>query len=84
MAGGGAPESETRRYRSLRDVLTNLKAIDAPKTLMFVSQGFFTDASATTSAAISEIGALASAARDQHLLAPAGENPTDVTRAEGR
>ena len=29
--------------RSLRDVLTNLKAVDAPKTLMLVSQGFLSD-----------------------------------------
>jgi hypothetical protein len=29
--------------RSLRDVLINLKTVDAPKTLMLVSQGFHSD-----------------------------------------
>jgi VWFA-related protein len=49
---------------NLREVLNSLKAIDGPKTLVYVSQGFFADRNRGDDAGrISELGTLASAAR---------------------
>jgi VWFA-related protein len=48
---------------SLREVLTSVRAIDAPKTLMLVSQGFVADRDRDDGGRISELGGLASAAR---------------------
>ena len=70
--------------RSLRDVLTKLKAVDAPKTLMFVSQGFFmrTPTRRPDRESIG-LGALAAAARTSIYAFRLEENPNDVTRPEG-
>ena len=69
--------------RSLRDVLTNLKAVDAPKTLMFVSQGFFADTQRDDQTRLTELGALAAAARTSIYAFRLDENQNDVTRAKG-
>jgi VWFA-related protein len=45
--------------RGLRDLLTGLKAMDAPKTLILISEGFVLDDVSVTT----EVGALAAAAR---------------------
>ena len=67
--------------RSLRDVLTNLKAVDAPKTLMLVSQGFFADLQHDDSTRLIEIASLASAARTSIYAFRLEDNPNDITRA---
>lgn len=69
--------------RSLRDVLTNLRAVDAPKTLLLVSQGFLTDNQRDDASRVSEIGGLAAAARTSIYAFRLDSNPTDVTRARG-
>jgi VWFA-related protein len=74
-------ESETT-LGNLREVLTSLKAIDAPKTLMFVSQGFYTDRERDDTGRISEIGGLASAARTSIYSLRMDDNYTDVSRSK--
>ena len=69
--------------RSLRDVLTNLKAVDAPKTLLLVSQGFLSDNQRDDVTRITEIGGLASAARTSIYAFRLESNPADVTRSRG-
>jgi hypothetical protein len=69
--------------RSLRDVLTNLRAVDAPKTLMLVSQGFLSDSQRDDTNRINELGALAAAARTSVYAFRLESNPNDVTRARG-
>lgn len=66
--------------RGLRDVLTNLKTVDAPKTLMLLSQGFFSDAQRDDIGQVAELAALAAAARTSIYAFRLEENPTDVTR----
>src|SRR5436853_116694 len=61
--------SETRQsgdftLNSLREVLTSIKAVEGPKTVLFVSQGFFSDRErGDDTGRINELGSLASAAR---------------------
>jgi VWFA-related protein len=69
--------------RGLRDVLTNLKAVDAPKTLLFVSQGFFSDAQRDDQTRLVELGALAAAARTSIYAFRLDENQNDVSRMRG-
>lgn len=69
--------------RSLRDVLTNLKAVDAPKTLLLVSQGFLADNQRDDATRITEISGLAAAARTSIYAFRLESNPADVTRARG-
>ena len=69
--------------RSLRDVLTNLRAVDAPKTLLLVSQGFLADNQRDDASRVSEIGGLAATARTSIYAFRLDSNPTDVTRARG-
>ena len=69
--------------RSLRDVLTNLKAVDAPKTLLLVSQGFLADNNRNDVTRVTEISALAAAARTSIYAFRLESNPADVTRARG-
>jgi len=69
--------------RSLRDVLANLRAVDAPKTLMLVSQGFLSDSQRDDTNRINEIGALAAAARTSVYAFRLESNANDVTRARG-
>ncbi len=69
--------------RSLRDVLTNLKAVDAPKTLLLVSQGFLADNQRDDVTRITEISGLAAAARTSIYAFRLESNPADVTRARG-
>ena len=69
--------------RSLRDVLTNLRAVDAPKTLLLVSQGFLADNQRDDASRVTEIGGLAAAARTSIYAFRLESNPTDVTRARG-
>ena len=67
--------------RSLHDVLTNLKAVDAPKTLMLVSQGFFADLQRDDGNRLTDLGALAAAARTSIYAFRLEENQNDVTRS---
>jgi VWFA-related protein len=67
---------------NLREVLTSLKTIDAPKTLVFLSQGFFTDREREDAGRISEIGALASSARTAIYSLRLDDNLSDVTRSK--
>jgi VWFA-related protein len=67
--------------RSLRDVLTNLKAVDAPKTLMLVSQGFYADMQRDDSSRLLELASLASAARTSIYAFRLEDNPNDITRS---
>jgi len=69
--------------RSLRDVLTNLKAVDAPKTLMLVSQGFLADSQHDDVSRLTDLGALAAAARTSIYAFRLEDNQNDVTRAKG-
>jgi VWFA-related protein len=61
--------SETRQsgdlaIRGLREVLTSLKAVEAPKTVLFFSQGFYADRERGDDIGrITELGGLAAAAR---------------------
>jgi VWFA-related protein len=67
---------------NLREVLTSLKQIDAPKTLIFVSQGFFTDRERDDVGRIVEIGALASSARTAIYSLRLDDSLADVTRSK--
>jgi VWFA-related protein len=67
---------------SLREVLTSLKAIDAPKTLVLISQGFFTDRERDDGGRISEIGTLASTARTAIYSLRLDDSLADVTRSK--
>jgi VWFA-related protein len=69
--------------RSLRDVLTNLKTVDAPKTLMLVSQGFLLDTQHDDATRLTELGALAAAARTSIYALQLEHNENDVTRSRG-
>ena len=69
--------------RSLRDVLTNLRTVDAPKTLLLVSQGFLADNQRDDASRVTEIGGLAAAARTSIYAFRLESNPTDVTRSRG-
>ncbi len=65
--------------RGLREVLASLKAVEGPKTVLFVSQGFFTDRErGEDTTRISEIGALASAAR-AHIYSLRMEDSNGIT-----
>jgi VWFA-related protein len=67
--------------RSLREVLVNLRAVDAPKTLLLVSQGFLADFERDDTTRITELGGLAAAARTSIYAFRLEENLYDVTRA---
>ena len=59
-----ARQAGATTLNGLRDVLASLKAIDGPKTIVFVSQGFFADRNRGDDVArLNEFGGLASAAR---------------------
>src|SRR4051812_50209177 len=59
-----ARQSGDAAMNGLKEVLASLKPVEGPKTVVFVSQGFFADRSrGDDTARINEIGSLASAAR---------------------
>ncbi len=59
-----ARHAEEATLVGLREVLTSLKAIEGPKTLVFVSQGFFIDRDrGDDTQRVNDLGTLASAAR---------------------
>ena len=64
-------------------MLTNLKAVDAPKTLMLVSQGFLSDTQRDDTNRINELGALAAAARTSVYAFRLEDHLNDVTRSRG-
>ena len=74
-------EAETT-LSNLREVLTSLKQIDAPKTMIFVSQGFFTDRERDDTGRVAEIGALSSAARTAIYSLRLDNSAADVTRSK--
>jgi VWFA-related protein len=78
VASGARQDADTT-MRSLRDVLTNLKAVDAPKTLMLISQGFFADTQHDDLGRLLELGSLAAAARTTIYAFRLEDN--DVTRS---
>ena len=75
-----ARQDSESTVRSLRDVLTNLRTVDAPKTLMLLSQGFFSDAQRDDIGQVAELASLAAAARTSIYAFRLEENPNDVTR----
>jgi VWFA-related protein len=81
VASDARQESELT-LRSLRDVLTNLKAVDAPKTLMLVSQGFLTDPRSDDVTRITDLGALAAAARTSIYAFRLSDNVNDITHSK--
>jgi hypothetical protein len=78
--------SETRQsgdftLNSLREVLTSIKAVEGPKTVLFVSQGFFSDRErGDDTGRINELGSLASAARARIYSLRMEESSVDITR----
>ena len=67
---------------SLRQILASLKNIDGPKTMVYVSQGFFTERDrGDDTNRISEIGGLAAAART-HVYSMRLEDSTDLGRSK--
>ena len=73
------PATATRRSQALpRSVRPALRAIDAPKTLIFISEGFV---AATTAALIIELGALAAAARTSLYALKLDTQLFDITSA---
>src|SRR6266850_2131507 len=77
--------SETRQsgdatLRGLHDILTALKAVDGPKTVLFISQGFFTDRErGDDTGRITELGGLAAAVR-AHVYSIRMEDANDISR----
>lgn len=64
----------------IRDVLTSLKAVEGPKTMIFVSQGFFTDRDrGDDTSRINDLAALASAART-HIYSIRLEESSNITQ----
>ncbi len=77
-----ARQSGSSALANLREVLNSLRAIDGPKTLMYVSQGFFTDRGRGDDVGrISELGGLASAARTS-IYSLRLEDNSDMTRSK--
>ncbi len=75
-------QSGNNTLLNLREILTSLKAIDGPKTMMYVSQGFFTDRERGDDVGrISELGGLASAART-NIYSLRMEDNSEITRAK--
>jgi VWFA-related protein len=65
---------------SLREVLTSLKALEAPKTLLFVSQGFLAERERGDDISrINDLGALAASARTS-IYSLRMEDTVDITR----
>jgi VWFA-related protein len=81
VASDARHESELT-LNNLREVLTSLKQIDAPKTMIFVSQGFFTDRERDDAGRISEIGGLAAASRTAIYSLRLDDSAPDVTRSK--
>ena len=67
----------------LRELLTALKTVDAPKTLLLLSDGFGLDGS-IGQRRVAEIGDLAAAARTAIYSLKLEEEPTDITEAVAR
>jgi VWFA-related protein len=66
----------------LRDLLTSLKAIEGPKTMVYVSQGFFTDRERGDDIGrINDVASLASAAR-VHIYSLRLESSNDISTAK--
>jgi len=75
-----ARQSGDTAMSSLKEVLTLLKPIEGPKTVLYVSQGFFTDRErGEDSTRINELGSLASAAR-AHIYSLRMEESSDMSR----
>jgi VWFA-related protein len=65
---------------SLHELLTNLRSIDAPKTLILVSGGFFVDRRTGDTARLEELGRLAAAARTSIYGLQPEEQQIDITQ----
>src|SRR5204862_124963 len=73
-------ESSAGALSGLREVLTSIKAVEGPKTVVFVSQGFFSDRErGDDMGRITEIGGLAAAARAR-IYSLRLEESNDITR----
>jgi VWFA-related protein len=66
--------------RSLSELLTNLKVIDAPKTLILISGGFFVDQSSGDTSRLEALGPLAAAARTSIYGLQLEEQHIDITQ----
>jgi len=77
-----ARQSGNAALTGLREILATLKGIDGPKTLLYVSQGFFTDRErGDDTGRINELGGLASAARTS-IYSLRMEDSSEITRAK--
>ena len=65
----------------LRQLLTGFKAVDAPKTLLLVSQGFFMDRQTDGISRVTEIASLAAAARTSIYGLKVDEELSDITQS---
>ena len=68
-------------FHNLRELLSNLKTIEAPKTLILLSSGFFVDRGSGDAARLEELGALASAARTSIYALQLQDQLIDITQA---
>src|SRR5207245_668362 len=73
-----AQHSADLTMRGLRNVLLGLRGIDAPKTLILMSEGFVMEG---TSAEVADLGTMAAAARTSMYALQLDENAYDVTQA---
>jgi VWFA-related protein len=64
----------------LSELLTNLRAIDAPKTLIIMSGGFFVDQGSGDTGRLEELGRLAAAARTSIYGLQLEEQQIDITQ----
>jgi VWFA-related protein len=78
MAMSSQVSAETT-IRGLRDLLESFKAIDGPKTLIVMSEGFVVD---NTTSWISEIGALAATAHTSIYAVQVDDQQFDVTNTK--
>ena len=71
--------------RSLRELLTKLTLVEAPKTLVLMSGGFFTDPDSGGTERVAELGSLAASARTSIYALEVEEQQLDITqRPPGR
>ena len=74
-------QSGNNTLLNLREILTSLKAIDGPKTMMYISQGFFTDRDrGDDTGRISELGGFAAAARTS-IYSLRMEDTSEISKA---
>ncbi len=69
---------------SLRELLTMLRSVEAPKTLLLISDGFALDRTAGGQKRIAEVGQLAAASRTAIYSLKIEDEPLDITAPTAR